>query len=334
MRHGDCLGPRAMTPTARFRSPRTAVLAAFAAAGLLAAGCSSPAGRASAPRVAIEEPPIAEQAIDLHGLHNVVAYAPGMLCGSVPDGEQGLRTLAAMGTRTVISVDGAAPAVAAAAALGMRYVHLPIQYSGIEPARQRELAQAIANLEGPFYVHCHHGKHRSAAALGSALVLAGRLTPAQVVDRMKVSGTAADYRGLWQAVQQGAPLAAAELARDPASFPATHVVRGMVATMTEIDAVFDNVKLVRKADWTTPPDHPDLVPAKETRRLHALLAQLCDDAETKAHADDFRSKLDASIAAGRELDAAVQRGDRAAAEAKFAPLEQSCKACHKAWRDN
>ena len=31
--------------------------------------------------------------------------------------------------------------------------------------RLKELAQAVASCEGPIYLHCHHGKHRSAAAV-------------------------------------------------------------------------------------------------------------------------------------------------------------------------
>jgi len=41
-----------------------------------------------------------------------------------------------------------------------------------------------------------------------ALVLAGKLTPEQAMDRMKVSGTAKEYTGLWAAVQNARPIAA------------------------------------------------------------------------------------------------------------------------------
>ena len=36
----------------------------------------------------------ATEPVDYPGLHNVVTYAPGLYSGSVPHGEQGLRTLA------------------------------------------------------------------------------------------------------------------------------------------------------------------------------------------------------------------------------------------------
>jgi len=312
----------------------TLFAATTVASGLLFTACSSTATH-NAPVVAIETPALdASQVATFDGLHNVVAYAPDFVCGGVPEGEEGLATLAAMGIKTIISVDGASPDVATAESLGMRYVHLPISYSGITAERQKELAQAISSLPGPFYMHCHHGKHRSAGALGSALVLAGKLTPAQAESRMKVSGLAADYKGLWKAVGEAQPMPAAELQADPSSFPKVAKVSGMVATMSEIDSVFENVVAAQKAAWSAPMDHPDLVPAKETKRLHALLAQMVADPESQKLDADYQTRLGKSIELGKALDAAVAANDKAAADTQFAAIQKSCKECHKAHRDN
>ena len=72
--------------------------------------------------------------------------------------------------QTVISVDGAKPDLEAARKHGLRYVHLPHGYDGVPAPRGDELAIALRTLEGPIYVHCHHGKHRSPAAAGVAWV--------------------------------------------------------------------------------------------------------------------------------------------------------------------
>ena len=42
-----------------------------------------------------------------------------------------MKRLADMGVKTILSVDGKTPDVEAAKKLGMRYVHVPIQYRGI-----------------------------------------------------------------------------------------------------------------------------------------------------------------------------------------------------------
>jgi protein tyrosine phosphatase (PTP) superfamily phosphohydrolase (DUF442 family) len=316
---------------------RHLILFAAAAATALATGCRSTTKQehAAAPAVTIAPPaPTDGKAANLAGLHNVVTYAPNVVCGGVPEGEEGLHTLAAMGIKTIVSVDGATPDVATAEKLGMHYIHLPISYNGITQQRQKELAQAVVNADGPVYMHCHHGKHRSASALATALVQSGKLTTAQAVERMKVSGTAENYQGLWQAARDSKPLDASELKADLSKFPSIAKVSGMVAMMAEIDSVFENVTAAQKAGWAAPKDHPDLVPQKESKRLQSLFGQLENDAESKAHPADYQQMLGKSLAAAKALDAAVAAGDKAAADAQYQTIQKSCKECHKVHRDN
>lgn len=307
---------------------------ALTSIGLVFVACQQSAvhGRADA---AMTAPAVgADKPVQLPGVHNIVSYAPGLVCGGVPEGEEGLHTLAAMGIKTIVSVDGATPDVPGAEKLGIRYVHLPISYDTVTPARQKELAQAISSVEGPVYLHCHHGKHRSAAALGSALVLAGKLTPAQAEERMKVSGTAKEYTGLWKAVAEARPLDASQLKIDPKTLPSISKVTGMVATMSEIDLVFDLVKQAGKAKWSAPAEHPDLVATKETARLASLFAQLENDPDSKKLPADYQEKLRHGIETARGLDAAAQKGDAATADKLLEALGKSCKECHAKYRDN
>lgn len=300
----------------------------------LASGCrSSEASLATAEIRIAAPPPSAQKAEQLPGVHNVVSYADGIVCGGVPEGAEGLHTLAAMGIKTIITVDGAAPDVAAAESLGMRYVHLPISYDTVPAERQRQLAQAISSVPGPVYMHCHHGKHRSAAALASAMVLAGKLTPEQAEERMAVSGTAKEYTGLWQAVRDAKPLPADQLHVDPKTLPSVTKVTGLVATMAEIDAVIDLVKQAHKAGWQAPTDHPDLVSTKETGRLATLFASLREDQESLAHPADYQAMLTKAIAASAALDAAVRGNDAATAEKQLTILNKGCKECHASYRD-
>ena len=312
-----------------------ALPARLATATLLAAlfGCQSqpsfdmPATRHEAP------PTNATAAIALPGLHNVVTYAEELVCGGVPEGDEGFATLQGMGIRTIISVDGATPDLAAAGAHGMRYVHLPISYDTVTPERQRQLAQAIENLEYPIYVHCHHGKHRSAAALGTAMVTAGKLPTDDAIARMQVSGTSPSYTGLWQAVRDAQPLAKDQLQADPSAFPSVTKVTGMVATMAEIDQVIDLVKQAKEAGWRAPDDHPDLVAPKETKRLHALLQGMRKDEESIGYPDDYQQMLGQAITASARLDEAVRGGDGETAASSLAELVQTCKSCHKSYRN-
>ncbi len=302
--------------------------------GLLA-GCQQTATTTPTAVERIAAPPTsADKSVSLPGLHNVVTYAPEIVCGGVPEGEEGLHTLAAMGIKTIISVDGATPDVDGAERLGMRYVHLPISYDTVPEKRQQELAQALVSLPGPVYMHCHHGQHRSAAALGSAVVLAGRLTPERALERMAVSGTAKEYTGLWKAVREARPLDASQLHADPSSFPKISQVRGMVATMSEIDLAFDLVKQAKKAGWKAPKDHPDLFAPKETKRLALLFANLQSDADSKQLPTDYQTRLQHAIETTKALDTAVQANDLVTASELMEQIGKGCKQCHQTYRDN
>ena len=310
------------------------------AIAILAASCSSPAAKNEAREApAHGQGPLAMPGLsepkpaNLPGLHNIVAYADGVWTGAVPEGDEGFATLEALGIRTVVSVDGAVPDVESAKRHGIHYVHLPISYDTVSQERQTQLAQVLANTNGPVYMHCHHGKHRSAAAVGAAAVVAGKTQPEAAVLRMKVSGTAPAYEGLWSAVRNARPAEASTLKADVATFPSIATVSGMVAAMAEIDLVNDLVKTAKENQWQPPSFHPDLIAQKETRRLRDLCAGLKKDSESQAMDAGYQKLLDRSIQEATDLDEAVRNGDTAKANALFDSLGKSCKECHKPYRD-
>ena len=226
--------------------------------------------------------PSDERPADLPGLHNVVAYHDGYYSGSMPHGEQAFVQLAAMGVRTIISVDGAVPDVASARRHGMRYIHLPIRYNGFDEARKLEIVRATRDsiAEGPVYLHCHHGKHRSAGACATAAVSLGWMSPEEAVARMRVSGCSASYPGLYAAAAGAAVMLDSEIDRAPASLPEVSRPSTMVGAMVEIDHAFEALRLIERAGWRVPIDHPDLVPAAEAARLAEHLRELADRPET------------------------------------------------------
>ena len=290
-----------------------------------------------APRVVTLPPPPVDAAkpTDVPGLHNVVAYHEGLYSGSVPEGDEGFESLAAMGVRTIISVDGAAPDVAEAKKHGMRYVHLPIGYGGFSKQRELEIARAIRDLPGPTYIHCHHGKHRSAGAAGAAAVALGYISPEEAVARMKVSGTAPNYKGLYKCAEQATPVSKAELDRASADFPEVSRTSGLIDMMVEIDEVFDHLKAVEKAGWAPPKDHPDLVPLAEASRLESLLRGLRDDADVKSKPAEFHDWLKQAADRVQTLEDQLTASPVAADKlsATFKLINADCKQCHAKYRD-
>ncbi len=286
----------------------------------------------------IEAPDLADAAPrNLPGLHNVVAYHEGYWSGSAPDGATGFESLAAMGVRTIISVDGAAPDVEAARSHGLRYIHLPIGYNGFSEERKLELTRATrdALAEGPVYIHCHHGRHRSAGAAGAVAVSLGWLTPDLAVTRMKVSGTAPNYTGLYACVAEAAPINPAAIDAVSADFPEVSRPVGFVKGMVEVELVADNLKAIEQAGWTTPRDHPDLVPAAEAGRMVDLFRVLAEGHRAKDEPAEFNAMLVESIDIAQQLEGLLVEGKASHDELsrQFQLLNASCTSCHVKYRD-
>lgn len=268
------------------------------------------------------------------GLHQVVAYGPGLFSGSAPECDEAFESLEALGFRTIISVDGAAPEVSIAASHGMRYVHLPIGYNGMDRERTLEIARAIKELPGPVYLHCHHGKHRSAGAAGAAAVTLGLLTNDDALARMQVSGTAPNYTGLFQCVDVATIATQAELQSVRGDFPSRWRTTGMVQTMVEIDQAFEHLKLIERSQWRSPEQHPDLVPAAEAGMLADLLGNLDEDENTKRRGAEFAQWLAESSAAASSLETAILEGrSLEQLSSLLTAVSHSCKDCHAKYRD-
>ncbi len=308
---------------------------AFAlAAVLLCTSIGLGAAQPGATTLTLPDPSSAKVS-DYPGLHNVVAYAPGVYSGSLPEGQEGFASLKALGIKTILSVDGATPDVQSAEALGMRYVHLPITYSGMTDERKTEIARAVRDLPHPMYIHCHHGKHRSAAATGAAAVSLGWLSPDQAQERMKVSGTAPSYKGLWKCVALSAVIPAETLDKADNSFPTSFIPTDMVHGMVDADHAFDNLKALEANGWTTPKDHPDLVPAAEAGRIADSFRFLATaDAIKKSEPTELIAWLDKASSQASALEEAIVANKPAAELSQlFKVVGQSCKDCHVKYRD-
>ncbi|HYE05033.1 MAG TPA: hypothetical protein VEL07_05855 [Planctomycetota bacterium] len=300
----------------------------------LALGLVAAAACASRPVDGPRPPPVtATQAVDHPGLGHVVAFTAGICSGAAPEGDDGFDALVALGFRTVLSVDGARPDLPRAHARGLRYVHLPIGYDGIDEARGLAIARAVRDLPGPIYIHCHHGRHRSAAAAGVAGVTLGHLTPDQAGARMAVSGTSPSYPGLHRCVALARP-AARRVDTASADFPETWASTGTVDSMVAIDDAFDRLKACAQAGWTAPLDHADLVPAAEAGRLADLLRDLAAHDESLGRGDAFRRDLrEAQEHASRLETALVDGAGAAEASRRLRLVAESCTACHARHRD-
>jgi len=203
---------------------------------LLIAGCQSGSGSLRAERMT------------LAGLDNVHRLGDKILSGSEPTGEEAFRALAAIGVRTILSVDGIRPDVEGARKFGLRYVHLPFGYDGIPADRALSIARAARDLEGPIYIHCHHGRHRGPAAAGIALVGLDRCSPEDATELMKNLGTSEHFSGLYRSVREFRPGPGAIGGAD-GSFPEAAKTERLTSTMASVDRTWDQLGAWRREGW-------------------------------------------------------------------------------------
>jgi protein tyrosine phosphatase (PTP) superfamily phosphohydrolase (DUF442 family) len=293
----------------------------------------------TAPTTPAQTPPpitATDAPIDAPGLLNVVAYGPSVWSGSVPVGDAGFATLKAWGVQTVISVDGATPDLARANANGIRYVHLPIGYDGFDDARKLQLVRAVRDLPKPIYIHCHHGKHRSAGAAATIAVSLGWLTTEAALARMKTSGTAPNYAGLYACTASASLLNAAIIDEASPDFPSVTRPNGLVEAMLAIDDTNDRLVAIERAGWKVPADHTDLVPVAEAAALADHLRLLAASPEIAARPTSFRDLLAKSQSIAQRLEdqlSTVPSGDPARLSADMQALQATCKDCHASARN-
>lgn len=311
--------------------------------GMIAAGCGhgdaqtrNPAETDRAPisSSATTEPAFAAVA-DQKNLHNAHVISEKVISGAQPEGAASFEALRELGVKSIISVDGAKPDVAMAHKYGMRYVHLPIGYDGVSPEEGRAIAKAIDELPGKVYVHCHHGKHRSAAAVAVACVNLSILQPEQAEDVLKTFGTGENYLGLWKAAREARPVDVVAIRELDVQFVEQSKIGDYAQTMVQADQHWDNVKLIQKSGWKKPVEHPDLDPAHEVLMVQENLHEGGRLESTSARPAAFKALLGESEKATIALGELLRRSpiDAKAADAQFAVVSNSCLACHKRFRD-
>jgi protein tyrosine phosphatase (PTP) superfamily phosphohydrolase (DUF442 family) len=297
------------------------VAASFAAAALVIHAQNPPAAPAPSAQPSGLQPPASR-------LENLRQLSSNLYSGGEPHGDAAFAELAGLGVRTIVSVDGARPDVEAARAHGIRYVHIPIGYDGVDAQAQAALTRVVREIEGPVFLHCHHGKHRGPAAAAIMCMAAGHMDHDKAQEFLKGVGTSRDYVGLWRDVRSWKPLPADAMLPDLVEVAA---VESLPAAMAQLDRAWDGVQRCQAAGWKTPPDHADIAPPhqallvweglRESRRTldgsDETLVALMEEAERRAE------QLRQSLEAGRTGEAG----------AALKQLENSCNKCHAAYRN-
>jgi len=267
------------------------------------------------------------------GIDNFYQLSAKFYSGSSPEGDAAFAELKRLGVKTIITVDGAKPDVDTARRFGIRYVHLPIGYDGVPAAQALRLVKAAETLPGPIYIHCHHGMHRGPAGAAVVCMAAEGWTPDQAQSWLHLAGTATNYPGLYRSVEQFRPPTADLLKGVPNEFPEKSPVSPLADVMIEVDGRFDNLKLIKKAGYKTPSNHPDLDPAQETLLLDESFKELQRSPVVEKRPIEFKAKLANAERAAAAVHQALAGGMVGIMDKEFQNLNDACMACHKTYRN-
>jgi protein tyrosine phosphatase (PTP) superfamily phosphohydrolase (DUF442 family) len=264
------------------------------------------------------------------GLEHVSRLGDLLISGSLPT-DDGFVTLARLGVKTIISVDGATPDVAAARQYGLRYIHLPMSYSGVPRNNLLTMLRAVRELPKPIYIHCHHGRHRGpAAAVSVWRCLDPSVTPDEAVATLDHLGTSRRYRGLFRDVETLQPPTGDELVHASSAFPEVTEVPPLARQMAEIDGLWDRVS-------ATP---SDATMASLQLDLTFDLVEHFTEASRQADiTDDVRQGLLSTADEFRQLAELMRSGigsaNRGSAQttARLLRIKQQCADCHARHRD-
>lgn len=266
----------------------------------------------------------------VEGIENVVPVCPRIYSGGQPPDAASFQKLAALGVKTVVSVDGAKPDVEAAKAAGLEYIHIPIGYDAIEPEQAAAMAKVLKTHDGTIFIHCHHGLHRGPAMAGLVLRLETGASPEEAAAFMEKAGTGADYKGLWRDVREFTPERIAGL--DP-ELRAVADLPDFITAMSGVSLTWERLLAAQKKGWEAAGGELDAAPAHQALLLHEgyyELVRLSGDGWDAA----FLEAMKESEAAAKALSEAVKASNWLEADIQMRQLKSGCTSCHTVYRNN
>jgi len=269
-------------------------------------------------------------------LSNVVFYQDDLISGCKPEGKEGLASLRELGVKTLICVDGVAPNVALATEFEINTVHLPWKYNAPTDEQILNVTTVFARgrTVGNVYIHCHHGKHRSAAAAAVASIALGEMTLEQAIQRMHISQTSQEYTGLWDAVEHTTRIPIEAIEKNKKEFQSIVKPEGMLDLMITMDEALDTLELLQENKWDSALEERSIVSAAEAGTIVESYRMLQLSEEVNSLPVDFETLLVNALHQANGLeDSLLQSLPPKKLDAHFEKVKQSCVACHSVFRN-
>lgn len=99
----------------------------------------------------------------IEGIQNfVVKYSDNFYRGGIPRAEVGVKKLANLGIKTIVSIVPTDDIRNWSAKYGIEVIELPFEKkNGVAPEMLKKYLNVVKTGTGPFYTHCHGGSHRA-----------------------------------------------------------------------------------------------------------------------------------------------------------------------------
>jgi protein tyrosine phosphatase (PTP) superfamily phosphohydrolase (DUF442 family) len=257
------------------------------------------------PTVDVEPMTWQAEAGDPPGLPRFLRWTDALAQGARPQGDEGFRTLAALGFKTILCVDGAQPDAQTARRYKMRTVHVPIGFDHVD---SEGIVATVRNAKEPIYVHDGNGGPRALAAAMIARREKERLSTAET---LRAASAVGDLR------QHGALYLAVSSFQSPErvnhDLPEAVEPRPLQAKMIAIDEHWQRLRKAKATRWREWPRDDALALAK-------LMA-------SPDHPKLSRAMLDAQTTA-RMLALSLQKAQPDKADRAYRRLQESCTRCH------
>ncbi len=295
---------------------------------LIAVGLLSDSG------ICIQQPNAAPAKVSTSNLKNVIQVHDSLFSGALPENEASFAELKRLGVKTIMSVDGMIPNVALAKQYGMKYVHLPLGYDGISKQRALEIAFAIRSIPKPIYLHCHHGKHRGAAAAASGCLSLGLISPEEANRVLNLAGTNPGFRGLYDAVNNASRIPDAELDASQITLLEISPVPAIAESMTAIDATWEALK----RECESKSDFNPIRCANQSLLLREHYVELGRLQEVQRMPLEFHRLREKGESILARMETQFRRSAEEAVPADstragMIAIESNCKECHTLFRD-
>lgn len=318
------------------------VMVIVLACSTLVLACSTLTGCSKVDRTPGDDSAQYPMRLAVEHLPNAIRIHERVISGGQPDGEAAFEELQSLGVKTIISVDGAKPNLNLAAKYGLRYVHLPHGYNGIPDQIAVKLAKAVRDFDGPIFIHCHHGKHRSPTAATVACISNGMLHPAAATKILEFAGTSPSYAGLYQSAANARRVENHLLDTLNAEFPEIAKLPPFAEAMVELEHTFDHLKRFASGGWKKIEDQPDLDPVHESLLLFEHFTEMLRLDSVAQEPAEFRKMLEESQADSEQLEALLRAHptahnnlevDNLEIDSAMKRLSTNCAACHNQFRD-